>query len=191
MAATLHCYHLAALLQPEASPSAGRLQLAAALSTLAQNLDVSTLPATLPEASARDTANGVILQEMVTTLSRLARGEPVPAPAGEEEKAPCCCLTHGRTRLFALRAQNAAGNATVLRFLYRRRLAGYPYDYAQLCDCRPAGARRNAAENRLRTGGALLATLLALLMIVFIQPHTESLVGLLAMTLPVMALSAG
>jgi multidrug resistance protein MdtO len=64
MAATLHCYHLAALLQPEESPSAGRLQLAAALSTLAQNLDVSTLPATLPEASARDTANGVILQEM-------------------------------------------------------------------------------------------------------------------------------
>ncbi len=35
----------------------------------------------------------------------------------------------------------------MLRFLYRRRLAGYPYDYAQLCDCRPAGARRNAAEN--------------------------------------------
>jgi multidrug resistance protein MdtO len=51
MAATLHCYHLAALLQPEESPSAGRLQLAAALSTLAQNLDVSTLPATLPEAT--------------------------------------------------------------------------------------------------------------------------------------------
>jgi multidrug resistance protein MdtO len=57
MAATLHCYHLAALLQPEEAPSAGRLQLAAALSTLAQNLDVSTLPAILPEATARDTAN--------------------------------------------------------------------------------------------------------------------------------------
>ena len=133
MAATLHCYHLAALLQPEESPSAGRLQLAAALSTLAHNLDLSTLPATLPEASARDTANGVILQEMAATLSQLARGEPVPLPAGEEEKAPLLLPD--------------AGNAAVLRFLYRRRLAGYPYDYAQLCHCRPAGARRDAAEN--------------------------------------------
>ena len=42
----------------------------------------------------------------------------------------------------------------------------------------------------LRIGGALLATLLALLLIVFVQPWTESIVGLLAMVLPVMALSA-
>jgi multidrug resistance protein MdtO len=42
----------------------------------------------------------------------------------------------------------------------------------------------------LRIGGALLATLLALLLIVFVQPWTDSLSGLLAMTLPVLALAA-
>jgi hypothetical protein len=42
----------------------------------------------------------------------------------------------------------------------------------------------------LRIGGALLATLIALLLIVFVQPWTDSLSGLLAMTLPVFALAA-
>jgi multidrug resistance protein MdtO len=42
----------------------------------------------------------------------------------------------------------------------------------------------------LRIGGALLATLIALILIVFVQPWTDSLSGLLAMTLPVFALAA-
>ncbi len=42
----------------------------------------------------------------------------------------------------------------------------------------------------LRIGGALLASLLALLLIVFVQPRTDSLTGLLAMSLPVLALAA-
>ncbi len=42
----------------------------------------------------------------------------------------------------------------------------------------------------LRIGGALLASLLALLLIVFVQPWTDSLTGLLAMSLPVLALAA-
>lgn len=191
MAATLHCYHLAALLQPEASPSAGRLQLAAALSTLAQNLDVSTLPATLPEASARDTANGVILQEMVTTLSRLARGEPVPLPAGEEEKAPLLlpdAWSNPAYLHFALKTLLA----TLLCYVFYT-AADWQGIHTIMLSCvivAQPGLGATLQKTWLRTGGALLATLLALLMIVFIQPHTESLVGLLAMTLPVMALSA-
>lgn len=42
----------------------------------------------------------------------------------------------------------------------------------------------------LRIAGALLASLLALLLIVFVQPWTDSLTGLLAMSLPVLALAA-
>ncbi len=87
MAATLHCYHLAALLQPEASPSAGRLQLAAALSTLAQNLDVSTLPATLPEASAGYGERRHFAGDGHHAEPAGARRTGA-APAGEEEKAP-------------------------------------------------------------------------------------------------------
>ena len=191
MAATLHCYHLAALLQPEESPSAGRLQLAAALSTLAHNLDLSTLPATLPEASARDTANGVILQEMVTTLSRLARGEPVPLPAGEEEKAPLLlpdAWSNPAYLHFALKTLLA----TLLCYVFYT-AADWQGIHTIMLSCvivAQPGLGATLQKTWLRTGGALLATLLALLMIVFIQPHTESLVGLLAMTLPVMALSA-
>ncbi len=40
------------------------------------------------------------------------------------------------------------------------------------------------------SAGALLASLLALLLIVFVQPWTDSLTGLLAMSLPVLALAA-
>ncbi|SPX54998.1 tripartite multidrug resistance system membrane fusion protein [Klebsiella pneumoniae] len=42
----------------------------------------------------------------------------------------------------------------------------------------------------LRIGGALLASLLALLLIAFVQPWTDSLTDLLAMSLPVLALAA-
>ncbi|HAT1579782.1 TPA: multidrug transporter subunit MdtO [Raoultella ornithinolytica] len=191
MASTLHCYHLAALLQPEESPSAGRLQLAAALSTLAHNLDLSTLPATLPEASARDTANGVILQEMATTLSQLARGEPVPLPAGEEEKAPLLlpdAWSNPAYLHFALKTLLA----TLLCYVFYT-AADWQGIHTIMLSCvivAQPGLGATLQKTWLRTGGALLATLLALLMIVFIQPHTESIVGLLAMTLPVMALSA-
>ncbi|MDK6768075.1 FUSC family protein, partial [Klebsiella aerogenes] len=54
----------------------------------------------------------------------------------------------------------------------------------------PPGLGATMQKTWLRIGGALLATLLALLLIVFVQPWTESIVGLLAMVLPVMALSA-
>ncbi|WIO42436.1 FUSC family protein [Klebsiella electrica] len=191
MAATLHCYHLAALLQPEEAPSAGRLQLAAALSTLAQNLDVSTLPAILPEATARDTANPVILQEMATTLNQLARGEPVPLPAGEEEKAPLLlpdAWSNPAYLHFALKTLLA----TLLCYVFYT-AADWQGIHTIMLSCvivAQPGLGATLQKTWLRIGGALLATLQALLMIVFIQPHSESLVGLLAMTLPVMALSA-
>lgn len=191
MAATLHCYHLAALLQPEEAPSAGRLQLAAALSTLAQNLDVSTLPAILPETTARDTANPVILQEMATTLNQLARGEPVPLPAGEEEKAPLLlpdAWSNPAYLHFALKTLLA----TLLCYVFYT-AADWQGIHTIMLSCvivAQPGLGATLQKTWLRIGGALLATLLALLMIVFIQPHSESLVGLLAMTLPVMALSA-
>lgn len=54
---------------------------------MAENLHADALPAQ-PEIVARDSANGVILQEMAATLGKLARGEAVALPAGEEEKAP-------------------------------------------------------------------------------------------------------
>jgi multidrug resistance protein MdtO len=43
---------------------------------------------------------------------------------------------------------------------------------------------------RLRLGGAAIGSLLALISVVWIMPHLDSLVGLLLLTLPVIALSA-
>ena len=61
------------------------------------------------------------------------------------------------------------------------------YHYAELRDRRPAG-RHDAKDMAAHRRGA--ARLLALLLIVFVQPSTDSLTGLLAMSLPVLALAA-
>ncbi|MCI1031431.1 FUSC family protein [Raoultella terrigena] len=190
MAAALHCYHLAALLQPGDDHPAERQQLSAALSALAENLRADTLPAR-PEIVARDSANGVILQEMAATLGKLARGEAVALPAGEEEKAPLLlpdAWSNPAYLHFALKTLLA----TLLCYVFYT-AADWQGIHTIMLSCvivAQPGLGATLQKTWLRIGGALLATLLALLMIVYVQPHTESIVGLLAMTLPVMALSA-
>ncbi|MDJ1653347.1 FUSC family protein [Raoultella sp. Ech2A] len=190
MAAALHCYHLAALLQPGNDHPAERRQLSAALSALAENLRADALPAR-PEIVARDSANGVILQEMAATLDKLARGEAVALPAGEEEKAPLLlpdAWTNPAYLHFALKTLLA----TLLCYVFYT-AADWQGIHTIMLSCvivAQPGLGATLQKTWLRIGGALLATLLALLMIVYVQPHTESIVGLLAMTLPVMALSA-
>lgn len=190
MAAALHCYHLAALLQPGDDHPAERQQLSATLSALADNLRADTLPAR-PEIVARDSANGVILQEMAATLDKLARGEAVALPAGEEEKAPLLlpdAWSNPAYLHFALKTLLA----TLLCYVFYT-AADWQGIHTIMLSCvivAQPGLGATLQKTWLRIGGALLATLLALLMIVYVQPHTESIVGLLAMTLPVMALSA-
>ena len=190
MAAALHCYHLAALLQPGDDHPAERQQLSASLSALAENLRADALPAQ-PEIVARDSANGVILQEMAATLGKLARGEAVALPAGEEEKAPLLlpdAWTNPAYLHFALKTLLA----TLLCYVFYT-AADWQGIHTIMLSCvivAQPGLGATLQKTWLRIGGALLATLLALLMIVYVQPHTESIVGLLAMTLPVMALSA-
>jgi multidrug resistance protein MdtO len=74
--------------------------------------------------------------------------------------------------------------------LHRRRLAGHSHDYVELWIVAQPGLGATLQKTWLRIGGALLATLIALILIVFVQPWTDSLSGLLAMTLPVFALAA-
>lgn len=190
MAAALHCYHLAALLQPGDDHPAERQQLSAALSALAGNLYPDALPAQ-PEIVAQDTANGVILQEMAATLGKLARGEAVALPAGEEEKAPLLlpdAWSNPAYLHFALKTLLA----TLLCYVFYT-AADWQGIHTIMLSCvivAQPGLGATLQKTWLRIGGALLATLLALLLIVYVQPHTESIVGLLGMTLPVMALSA-
>ncbi|TCW11847.1 multidrug resistance protein MdtO [Raoultella sp. BIGb0138] len=191
MAAALHCYHLSALLQPGDDHPAERQRLSATLSSLAEHLHGGALSADQPDAIARDTANSVILQEMAATLRKLARGEAVALPAGEEEKAPLLlpdAWTNPAYLHFALKTLLA----TLLCYVFYT-AADWQGIHTIMLSCvivAQPGLGATLQKTWLRIGGALLATLLALLMIVYVQPHTESIVGLLAMTLPVMALSA-
>jgi multidrug resistance protein MdtO len=86
MAATLHCYHLAALLQPEEAPSAARRSLPPR--SRRWRIIWTQHASGNPAGGQRGYGERVILQEMATTLSQLARGEPVPLPRRRGKSAP-------------------------------------------------------------------------------------------------------
>jgi multidrug resistance protein MdtO len=86
MAAALSCYHLTALLQPGDDHPDARRRIASQLNALADNLP--TAADVQPLIVPRDGANSAILQEIARVLARLARGETIPLPQGEVEKAP-------------------------------------------------------------------------------------------------------
>ena len=189
MAAALSCSHLTALLLPGDDHPDARRRIASQLNALADNLPAAA--EVQPLIVPRDGANSAILQEIAEVLARLARGETIPLPQGEVEKAP-------------LLLPDAWSNPAYLHFALKTLLATllcYVCDTAAdwqgihtiMLSCvivAQPGLGATMQKTWLRIGGALLATLIALLLIVFVQPWTDSLSGLLAMTLPVFALAA-
>ena len=189
MAAALSCSHLTALLQPGDDHPDARRRIASQLNALADNLPAAA--EVQPLIVPRDGANSAILQEIAEVLARLARGETIPLPQGEVEKAP-------------LLLPDAWSNPAYLHFALKTLLATLLcYVFYTAADWQgihtimlsrvivaQPGLGATMQKTWLRIGGALLATLIALLLIVFVQPWTDSLSGLLAMTLPVLALAA-
>ena len=189
MAAALSCSHLTALLQPGDDHPDARRRIASQLNALADNLPAAA--EVQPLIVPRDGANSAILQEIAEVLARLARGETIPLPQGEVEKAP-------------LLLPDAWSNPAYLHFALKTLLAtllcyvfytavDWQGIHTIMLSCvivAQPGLGATMQKTWLRIGGALLATLIALLLIVFVQPWTDSLSGLLAMTLPVLALAA-
>ena len=189
MAAALSCSHLTALLLPGDDHPDARRRIASQLNALADNLPAAA--EVQPLIVPRDGANSAILQEIAEVLARLARGETIPLPQGEVEKAP-------------LLLPDAWSNPAYLHFALKTLLATLLCDvfytaadwqgiHTIMLSCvivAQPGLGATMQKTWLRIGGALLATLIALLLIVFVQPWTDSLSGLLAMTLPVFALAA-
>ncbi|MEB8082294.1 FUSC family protein [Klebsiella michiganensis] len=189
MAAALSCSHLTALLLPGDDHPDARRRIASQLNALADNLPAAA--EVQPLIVPRDGANSAILQEIAEVLARLARGETIPLPQGEVEKAP-------------LLLPDAWSNPAYLHFALKTLLATLLcYAFYTAADWQgihtimlscvivaQPGLGATMQKTWLRIGGALLATLIALLLIVFVQPWTDSLSGLLAMTLPVFALAA-
>ena len=189
MAAALRCYHLTALLQPGDDHPDARRRIASQLNALADNLPAAA--EVQPLIVPRDGANSAILQEIAEVLARLARGETIPLPQGEVEKAPLLlpdAWSNPAYLHFALKTLLA----TLLCYVFYT-AADWQGIHTIMLSCvivAQPGLGATMQKTWLRIGGALLATLIALLLIVFVQPWTDSLSGLLAMTLPVFALAA-
>ncbi|EPX2491182.1 FUSC family protein [Klebsiella michiganensis] len=189
MAAALSCSHLTALLQPGDDHPDARRRIASQLNALADNLPAAA--EVQPLIVPRDGANSAILQEIAEVLARLARGETIPLPQGEVEKAPLLlpdAWSNPAYLHFALKTLLA----TLLCYVFYT-AADWQGIHTIMLSCvivAQPGLGATMQKTWLRIGGALLATLIALLLIVFVQPWTDSLSGLLAMTLPVFALAA-
>ena len=189
MAAALSCSHLTALLQPGDDHPDARRRIASQLNALADNLPAAA--EVQPLIVPRDGANSAILQEIAEVLARLARGETIPLPQGEVEKAPLllpAAWSNPAYLHFALKTLLA----TLLCYVFYT-AADWQGIHTIMLSCvivAQPGLGATMQKTWLRIGGALLATLIALLLIVFVQPWTDSLSGLLAMTLPVFALAA-
>lgn len=189
MAAALSCSHLTALLQPGDDHPDARRRIASQLNALADNLPAAA--EVQPLIVPRDGANSAILQEIAEVLARLARGETIPLPQGEVEKAPLLlpdAWSNPAYPHFALKTLLA----TLLCYVFYT-AADWQGIHTIMLSCvivAQPGLGATMQKTWLRIGGALLATLIALLLIVFVQPWTDSLSGLLAMTLPVFALAA-
>ncbi|MET6002061.1 FUSC family protein [Klebsiella michiganensis] len=189
MAAALSCSHLTALLQPGDDHPDARRRIASQLNALADNLPAAA--EVQPLIVPRDGANSAILQEIAEVLARLARGETIPLPQGEVEKAPLLlpdAWSNPAYLHFALKTLLA----TLLCYVFYT-AADWQGIHTIMLSCvivAQQGLGATMQKTWLRIGGALLATLIALLLIVFVQPWTDSLSGLLAMTLPVFALAA-
>jgi multidrug resistance protein MdtO len=190
MAATLHCYHLAALLQPEEPLPPGVCSLPPRsrrwrrIWTSARFRQSCRRPRAGYGERRHFAGDGDDAEPAGARRTGAAAG-------GEEEKAPLLlpdAWSNPAYLHFALKTLLA----TLLCYVFYT-AADWQGIHTIMLSCvivAQPGLGATLQKTWLRIGGALLATLLALLMIVFIQPHTESLVGLLAMTLPVMALSA-
>lgn len=189
MAAALSCSHLTAQLLPGDDHPDARRRIASQLNALADNLPAAA--EVQPLIVPRDGANSAILQEIAEVLARLARGETIPLSQGEVEKAPLLlpdAWSNPAYLHFALKTLLA----TLLCYVFYT-AADWQGIHTIMLSCvivAQPGLGATMQKTWLRIGGALLATLIALLLIVFVQPWTDSLSGLLAMTLPVFALAA-
>jgi len=190
MAAAVRCCELATLLSPGVHPEQARY-LSRVLSDVAEQAHAGKLPTIAPVELSTNEPQSVALQKIGATLNQLAIGDTVTLPAGEVEKEP-------------LLAPDAWSNPAYLHFALKTLLATLLcYVFYTAADWQgihtimlscvivaQPGLGATLQKTWLRIGGALLATLLALFLMVFVQPHMDSLVGLLLMCLPVMALAA-
>ena len=186
MVAAIRCAWLSTLLRPgSVSPEAARL--ADALDVLARGGD--PLPLSSPDEPSD--VNAAACREIAGVLAALDAGAPLRLPPECREKEPLL-LPDAWTNPAYARFTLKTVLATLVCYLFYT-AADWQGIHTIMLSCvivAQPGLGATMQKTVLRVAGALLATLLALVCIVFIQPRVESIVGLLAMALPVMALGA-
>lgn len=187
MVTAIRCAWLTALLRPT-PPSAQSRALAGALMHLAEGGEPSRLSL---DHDAWTGENKSVYREMGDALAALARGEEAVLPAecsvGEPLLLPDAWTNPAYAR-FTLKTVLA----TLVCYLFYT-AADWQGIHTIMLSCvivAQPGLGATMQKTALRVAGALLATVLALACILFIQPRVESIVGLLMMALPVMAASA-
>ena len=189
MVAAIRCTWLSTMLRPgPVSPEAARL--ADALDDLARSGNPSALLPPDAASSAND-VNAAACREMAGVLAALAADAPLRLPPECQEKEPLL-LPDAWTNPAYARFTLKTVLATLVCYLFYT-AADWQGIHTIMLSCvivAQPGLGATMQKTVLRVAGALLATLLALGCIVFIQPRVESIVGLLAMALPVMALGA-
>ena len=167
LAATLRCYQLAALLQADEADSDDRQQLSQAVLKLKSALSEEQFDGAIPPLALSGRGiNHAVLQEMATLLQQLAQGEPVALPQGEVEKAPLLAPDAWRNPAylhFALKTLLA----TLICYVFYT-AADWQGLHTIMLSCvivAQPGLGATMQKTWLRIGGALLATLLAVLLL--------------------------
>jgi multidrug resistance protein MdtO len=187
---------LARLAPFEASPGERRQMMAirAACAALRRCLghDVPftlALPAT-PSGAGADDGRGAILREMERALAAAAAAEDTghaAAPSAPAAQAPAAVprLLYAQ---FAFKAVLAAMTTYVIYTSLMWPGIGTATQTCLILALPSLGATTHKGINRLL--GCILGSLAALAATVFVAPHLDSIVGLLAMSLPVIAVGA-
>ena len=195
MAAAAQCYYLTMLIPPrDTDLDQNRQTLAAELSGYLQQIAAQCSRPDYPD-SELPTAPGirgddVVLHQLAMICTRLSAGELVELPTYPVEKPPLMASdawTNPVYPQFALKTLLA----TLLCYLFYT-ATDWEGIHTIMLSCvivAQPGLGATMQKTWLRIAGALLATLLALGLMIIVQPNLASVTGLLVMVLPVMALS--
>ncbi len=132
-----------------------------------------------------------ILTQIILLIDQLANDEPVAPPSGEHVKAPLMLADTWHNPIYLQFALKTL-LASLLCYVFYTATAWQGVHTIMLSCVIVAQPGLGATYQKaiLRVVGVLIAAIFALFLMVFIQPHLDSIIGLLMMSVPLFALSA-
>lgn len=196
LATALHCHYLAMLLSPDNINPQQKPQLLAIadqLQSLARQAERATPSADSLSNLRMLTEDGqsAVTDRLIRVIAQYRQGLPIELPEASQPKAPLLlpdAFSNPVYPRFALKTLLA----TLICYLFYT-ATDWQGIHTIMLSCvivAQPGLGPTMQKTGLRIAGALLATLLALGLMIFVQPLVNSLAGFLVMTVPVMWLSA-